>query len=286
MNKLLQGYLFLLCFSYSASLFAQDYKDCDTAFPLCGTSPFHLSTPAGIGEEEGDMDNTCLNNEYNSIWVKWTIQQGGLLTFELKPDSIYQDLDFYVFQFNTSNTCEDKELIRCMSSGENVGAPLEEWEVCIGATGLLVGETDTEEGAGCAEGNNNYLAPIEALSGDQYLLLINNFPLEEAGFELSFGGTAILDCIVVPVKDLHADNKPNFVIRPSISNGLINLKVNEVLLGAQLSIHQLNGLQVFTADNIEFTEHAIDLSKYANGIYIASIRQGHRLFSSKFLIQK
>ena len=41
--------------------------------------------------------------------------------------------------------CSNKVELRCMASGENVGAPFAEWEPCTGATGLALASTDFSE---------------------------------------------------------------------------------------------------------------------------------------------
>ena len=217
LSKILKIFLLLniLCAQLS---FGQQFKDCETAFNLCGESPFLLSTETGIGTNDSFVDNTCVLGELNSIWLTWEITEGGLLTFELTANQIGDDIDFLLFKTSSTDICGDKELIRCMASGENIGAPAAESEICLGPTGLAIGETDVEEAAGCSPNDNNFLAPIETLVGEQYLLLINHNGTDDLGFTATFGGEASLNCTTVPINDLSINTTLDFNLFPSITN--------------------------------------------------------------------
>ena len=284
MRNQYSNFLFLLLFLATQFSFAQDHKDCETALVICGESPFVIENVAGEGEPEDDLLTTCVLGESTSVWIKWTIVEGGDLTFELKPNDENQDLDFLVFKFNTENDCDDKELIRCMASGENAGTPLEEWERCTGSTGLAAGEVDMEEGPGCQKTDSNFLAPIESSTGDQYLLMVNDFSSTALGFELSFGGNAVVECITVPVSDVAIQKQ--FEINPTISNGTIQLKFeNERYLNGDVFIHDLNGQKIFTIENVSQFGYDIDLTNFPSGLYLASFQKNDVFVTKKFMIQ-
>src|SRR5687768_17180104 len=163
--------LFLLLIS--TSRINAQHKDCNTALELCDNSPFYIIPGGEIGFHDSDIETSCVLQEFNSMWVKWTVMEDGIIAFVLYPDSFYQDLDFVVFQSGSNYDCNNKTPIRCMAAGANSGAPPHEWINCTGSTGLAPGNTDVEEPPGCPSSSNNYLAPIQALAGEQYIMLIN-----------------------------------------------------------------------------------------------------------------
>ncbi len=284
--KRLAYLVFILLFLVSAQYnYAQEHKDCDTAFNPCGESPFHFDTSQGEGVMDPGVDATCVGTEYNSTWISWTVLQGGTLTFVLTPDSVNQDLDFLVYKFNNGSNCEDKELIRCMASGENVGAPMEGWVSCTGPTGLATGESDTEELPGCSSGDNNFLAPLETNEGDSYVILVNDFSATGDGFTLSFGGDAILDCITVSAKEEAINSDSSFKIVPTLSSGKLFIDLaNEGLLGAQLMIYNMVGQPVFSENSIRQMNHFLDLTNLPSGSYTAVLRKEKTIFTKRFII--
>ncbi len=197
MRKITSVFCLFTILIFVQNSFAQDYTDCDKAFKLCGESPFLIGDADGtsIGLPDTGLDTTCLPEEREPVWRKWTVVQGGILTFVLTPQSEDQDLDFLVYRSNTTNACHDKELVRCMATGSIGGG----WGIdrCMGETGLAVGETDTVETEGCLDEDNNFLAPLEVNFGEEYVMLVNEFASLDLGFMLDFGGTAELDCITM-----------------------------------------------------------------------------------------
>ncbi len=285
MKNLSSIYFLLLFMIFSQINFAQDYKDCATAYSPCGESPFYFEILMGIGTSEPEIDTTCVLGEMNSTWITWTVIQGGILTFVLTPDSVWQDLDFLVYKFNTDNNCKNKELVRCMASGENISMPPDQWEICMGPTGLAVGEIDTEEFAGCSSTDNNFLAPIETNQGDSYVMLVNDFTNIGMGFTLSFGGNAKLDCITVPIIELEENSFSSFKLYPSVSSGILFIELtNEKLLDAQLSIFNMRGQLVYSEDSVKQLSHQINLADMPNGIYVANLQKGKIVSTKRFII--
>lgn len=279
-------FLFLiLTFSFAINFCqAQDHKDCESALQLCGESPFQIETMEGIGTEDEGVSNTCVGGEFTSIWIQWTILQEGILTFEITPNDEIQDLDFSVYKYNSIVDCSDKELVRCMASGENFNMPIETWEACTGPTGLRIGETDTEEGGGCSVGDNNFLAPLETNVGDQYVMLINEFSGIEAGFQLSFGGDAKIDCITLPVTDLSINDRFNFDIYPTVSDGQTTIRLaNSELFGGLLTIYDMNGKKMYLQHQLAEMEFTINTTSYPNGIYVAHIQKGTKFSTQRFV---
>jgi len=178
-------------------------SDCPEAVVLCDKTPFLVESLQGFGVEElATVPNVCFNGngpltESSSSWYKWTCEDPGTLTFTLTPNNNppgaeSDDLDFLLFRLPGGlDDCNNKELVRCMLSGANVGSPFADWENCNGPTGLMIGDGDTEEFNGCQNdvGNNNFVEAIDMVSGESYALIIMNFTDSGQGFEIEFGGT-------------------------------------------------------------------------------------------------
>ena len=164
-------------------------SDCSSASFLCDTSPFTLQSVIGGGADPNEAEGTCLdggadNTETNSTWFIWTAANNGLLSFTLTPNNPEDDLDFIVYEL-VGNNCSNKQVLRCMASGDfgTSGPP------CMGPTGLANGFTDTEELIGCNPGDDNFLAPLQMEIASTYALMVNNFTSTGNGFSLTFGGT-------------------------------------------------------------------------------------------------
>ncbi len=170
-------------------------SDCGSAVVLCDTEPFSLENLNSAGRDLNEVDGTCIQEEFASSWYTWTCDVSGTLTMDLIPNNnatnqITDDLDWAIYELpNGVEDCTDKQLLRCMASGENVGQPFSSWNMCNGPTGMRAGESDTEEQPGCASGDNNYVAPINMVSGRSYALIVNNFSRSGLGFAIEFGGT-------------------------------------------------------------------------------------------------
>ena len=185
--------------------------DCPTGVILCDKSSFTVERVLGEGNDPNEFlpsacnreATGCVLDESSSTWYKWTCDQPGSLTFDITPLNPGDDLDFVVYELpNGVDDCSQKIELRCMLSGENVGAPFAEWEPCTGATGLSLGESDTGESCGCSQGDNNFVSAIQMEAGRAYTLAINNFSQSGNGFSISFGGTGTF---AGPVADFDID---------------------------------------------------------------------------------
>ncbi|MFZ1704068.1 MAG: hypothetical protein WAT79_06955 [Saprospiraceae bacterium] len=178
--------------------------DCKSGVVLCDKAPFVVDSLFGAGMDRNEIElGNCIEQEFQSSWYKWTCDQTGPLTFTLTPndhrgrDFISDDLDFAVYELtNGLDDCSrtSRTLLRCMASGANGDGlgnslPLSQWINCNGPTGLRSGESDFTETAGCAPGDNNFVAPINMESGKSYMLVVNNFTRSGLGFDIEFGGT-------------------------------------------------------------------------------------------------
>jgi outer membrane protein OmpA-like peptidoglycan-associated protein len=169
--------------------------DCSSAVVLCEPQAFTVPKVVGYGKYRDNLGNTCLRGgESSSVWYKWTCNNPGSLTFNLKPINPSDDIDFALFLLpNGLEDCSLKIPVRCMASGEQGGRPIQEWIQCTGATGLRVNSSDYQEYEGCDWTDDNFLAPVQMQKGQSYALLINNFHNTGNGFSIEFGGTATFE---------------------------------------------------------------------------------------------
>lgn len=169
-------------------------SDCPDAVVLCDKSDFSIEQLLGEGSITNELTGDCVGPgqefESASAWYVWTCDQSGTLEFTITPgntSSAVEDIDFIVYELPGGlNDCAGRISRRCMFSGQS-GGPND--SNCLGPTGLRAGETDTDETAGCTTGDNNFVAPLDMVSGISYGLLINNFSQTGFGFSIDFGGT-------------------------------------------------------------------------------------------------
>ena len=173
-------------------------SDCPSSVILCDKSPFVVEQLVGTGltadvlPESACNSSTCRWAESNSSWYTWTVEEAGTLSFTLTPLKEDDDLDFALYELPFGvGDCSELIELRCMLSGENVGAPFSEWEPCTGPTGLSLSDGDAGETCGCQAGNNNFVSAVNLEQGKAYGLLVNNFSESGNGFSIEFGGSSV-----------------------------------------------------------------------------------------------
>ena len=174
-------------------------SDCPDAVILCDKTGFVIENLNSVGNNPNEMTGPCIDNtgatsdEQASVWYTWTCEDSGTLEFTLSPNnpnSSEEDLDFIVYELPGGlNDCAGRIARRCMLSGESFGNTDAQNNPCFGDTGLMAGETDQTEEPGCQPGDNNFVAPLDMISGVSYGILINNFSQSGFGFSIEFGGT-------------------------------------------------------------------------------------------------
>ncbi len=286
MNKFTSFYILFILLFAAPTIIAQ-HKDCNTALELCDNSSMHIVPDGGIGVADPGIGTTCVSEEFNPVWVKWTVMEDGILSFVLTPDVEEQDLDFVVFQSGGDYDCATKTPIRCMAAGANTGQPPNEWINCVGSTGLAIGNTDVEEQPGCNFGNNNFLAPIQALAGDHYIMLINDFSISGNGYYLSFTGTAVLGCTTGTAFPELVLPQVTFAVYPSVSAGTIFIRIADAgLPDSKLNVFNTEGQIVYSSEKLSETPFQIDLHHLPPGIYFAVLRTSNSIQTQKFLLTK
>lgn len=180
---IIPAFCFLFCcfFSYKHNPALQN-GDCSSAYWVGTTKELHVLNVRGMGRDRFEASqvecffngNTFGQAEQNSTWLRFAIDKAGTLRFTIFPDSSKDDYDFVLFRLPQNGDCAQKEVVRCMAASPS-GNELGEESPCFGTTGLIDGETDTSEDAGCSDpDDNNWLKPVEVHSGEQYVLLISN----------------------------------------------------------------------------------------------------------------
>jgi gliding motility-associated-like protein len=163
----------------SSTIFSQN--NCVNYILVCGNQSISLNVSGG-GIQEISNSSFCFSQENNSIWLKFTIQSGGTLGFNLIPAStnISEDYDFMIFGPNVS--CSNLgSPIRCSSTNPSAAGSSNNH------TGLRPASSDVSEGPGNL--GDNWLAMLNVSAGQSYYLLIDR-PIGNAAFTLNWTGTA------------------------------------------------------------------------------------------------
>lgn len=183
-----------LALTFGATLKAQDrFSDCEGAIILCDNKDLVINKLQGKGYEKSEVGFTSCTDflqERNSAWIKFQTGSDGSIAFVIEPLASEDDIDFVVYKLDDEITgCSKKTEIRCMASGDLMGAPSEESFACKGRMGLLNNASDKEEPKGCSDLQDNFLSEITAQKGENYILFVNNYTSSN-GFKVHWTGTA------------------------------------------------------------------------------------------------
>ena len=199
MNKYYIALLILLCVT---SYDSYGQSDCSTALPLC-TNANSGGVVNGYGDDDfnGQTVSGCLRNglgvntiETNSFWFRVKLAESGEFGFNIIPNDLSEDWDFAVYGPNP--TCGA------------LGTPIKCNYSKVSATGYtgvgLDPNTNTQTAA--------YDSWMNATATDEYVVLINQYDGNNAGFLIEWKGAVIddnsdpLDCSILvdlgPDRDL------------------------------------------------------------------------------------
>jgi len=179
---------FKLCLNnYFAPLKAgQDFV---TSSILCDKKSFTESNVSGAGTNNRETLGSCLGQESNSVWYKWTAANNGTLTMDITPTVNSDDIDWVLYDLGPSGSFSSKTLLRC-AVGHGVDNSQCPSEPLYFKTGMNMTSTDITEETGCGRGGQDgYLKYIDMQQGRTYALLVDNYSNGNNGFKLEFGGT-------------------------------------------------------------------------------------------------
>lgn len=272
------------------SAIGQINQDCFNPKEICSKGTFHIHKMGGYGNiNESKKSTFCQNviSEDNSYWLKWSIKEGGILTFTLDPKSKMDDLDFVLYKMNTS--CDDLSEVRCMASGRSYGNSKRKFNDCSSKTGLSLSSLDEFETSGCKYNDDNYLKFLQTSEGEDYILFVNNYTSEN-GFSFSIEGDSELE-LYPSCRDGEEDNilsihkiYPNpaqLTIRVNYSTSKMLPLVYELI-----SIHgEFIKAESIISNVIGTNTHEIDIEDLSPGTYLLKMEQGGYSSTKRFIKQ-
>ncbi len=150
--------------------------NCPNATQVCTDANFSGNN-TGFGTQELPNNNTidgCLSVEHQSSWYYFQPVTSGTVSLTISTSI---DYDFAIWQGGCGNLGSP---IRCSYAGS------------YGNTGLGNGAADVSEGAG----GDRWVAPLNVVAGQIYIMLIDNFTANSTPFTLdwTFSNGATLNC--------------------------------------------------------------------------------------------
>lgn len=165
---------------------AQTVSDCPGAIVLCDDfySEENASLSAGAQIE---FTGVCNNSaEVSSVWYTFTVQQDGLLSFVITPNTAMDDYDWGLFDISTGGCAGISVLgtspeVSCNSYGSFT---------MNGPTGIstALGGTGNSNGPGDLNGPP-FNADLPVVAGSTYALVVMNWTNSLDGYSIDFGGS-------------------------------------------------------------------------------------------------
>lgn len=195
--KITRFFILLHCILLSATyVYSQsEYVECSTARFLCDKDPLFIPYLSSKVNVRNVPAGTCFPPDFtetNIIWLKWKIEKPGDLSFTILPIVDSDDIDFVLYRLSSFENCTDKEAVRCIASGPNLGEDTPQRLLCTGATGLRAEAMKQEQPSGCPDNSDNFLRPVQTRPGEFYALVINNFRSSK-GIQIEWGGSATFE---------------------------------------------------------------------------------------------
>lgn len=174
----------------------QPEQDACGALVICGngfSSPYSYD---GTGVSPDMPTTPCNGGEDNAMWLKLVITSPGVLVFTITPQLTTDDYDFAVIN-GTGKSCSAlsySDVVRC-NFNRNVPVTNNGIVGLSTAPGLPTSVPANTPG-------QNYVSKIDALAGQTYYIMINNFGVggtPTSGFSIDFtGSTAVFNDQVPP----------------------------------------------------------------------------------------
>lgn len=162
-----------------------DNNDCQALTPLCSGASFNSNSTGPGLVSEGCSGVVCpAGGENHSNWYQFVAQTTGTLNVTITPNNAADDYDFAIYGPNVTCGALGNPL-RCSDSGAS------------GITGAQPpGTGNSEDVTG-----DGLVSQLNVVAGQSYILVVDKWsPALAAGYTLSFGGTASLDCAILPIE--------------------------------------------------------------------------------------
>ncbi len=276
-----------------------EHVECNNAQFLCDKNPLFIPYLSAKENTPISLSGTCFQPDFketNTIWFKWLVAQSGDLSFTILPIVDSDDIDFVVYRLNSFDNCTDKEVVRCMAAGPNLGKDVKQNLLCTGATGLRVAATQNDQSSGCPDNGSNFLRPIEVQSGESYALFINNFHSSK-GIQLEWGGSATFEKVLafcVPQSEdsstiLHSSNGTI-----KLSEPYPNPSTQTVNIQAESGIDQSGQLWVISSEGYIEKKQSfhlpagnsileINANDFRPGIYFIRLKTNDEVYALRFV---
>ncbi len=159
-------------------------NDCIHTTALCSSAavPSNSTGPGIVAE--GCSGVVCpAGGENHTNWYWFQAATTGTLNVQVTPTTATDDYDIAIFGPNV--TCGALgSPIRCSDSGGT------------GTTGAVGTPGDLTEDVN----GDKFVNQLNVVAGQSYYLMVDEWTPTGLGFTLSFGGTASLDCVVLPIE--------------------------------------------------------------------------------------
>lgn len=226
-------------------------SDCLGAFTICSNASFNNnSNNIGCSQDLNSSNTGCLALfERQGTWYVFSPSVAGTLTFTISPSNPLNDYDFaiwgpYPTGSHVNNICPiSAQPLRCSYSALS------------GNTGLDNTSVDFTEGAA----GDKWVMFLNVLVGQVYVLYVDNFSQSGLSFGLTFGGTASLDCIVLPIELVMFDgyneiyNKIYWTTASEVDNHHFSLERSVDLISWDL-IHEVPGTNSLNLTDYNFID--------------------------------
>jgi outer membrane protein OmpA-like peptidoglycan-associated protein len=161
-------------------------SDCNKAINLKISNRlfYGMTTPPsgfGVIQEITKKSKNIFEEEHNSAWYLLTIERTGELVFDITPEDTTNDYDFLFYKYSDTSFCESFKNNKLNPLRSNLSNPK---ETIKGVTGLK-SEKTCQAFVGKGTGNP-YSASVNVVSGEKYMLIIDNITPEGKGHRLEF----------------------------------------------------------------------------------------------------
>lgn len=229
---------------YCLKSFAQISADCRFAPLVCNHEYDQMDAPSGSGIFANEINSgiNCLGNgEQNSAWYRVKIGSEGDFGFSIKPHNMHDDYDWSVFNL-TYATCKDI---------------FNDFDLMVSCSFSPVAGPTGPNGGGSPQ--DKPLIPVQP--GEEYVIIVTKFTLNNGGYSLDFlPTTALLLC------DTVKPQKEEVSVYPNPSNTNFTVKLGFVSDYTQITIYDMEG-KVIMQKEAYFTDNIPIELLAAKGVY-------------------